>query len=222
MSGKVNQNKTDKNDESSGSEQQFGGTEPTTSIQDKAWQDQQNEEGENEEAESIISHDTVLKNGEDSSFSQIEVKEKQKAKTSSSSNKWNTEPFSTYKPYSDTELSLNPKSFVTVKPFQGSFGSSSIRTLTLKTSRQNDLLDFSSNNLQDDVEPEEQTPISETEQNKIMLQFFQQVQKFYAKGVELRESRLVDFPVFKGGNQDPVEWIEAFSRACVANRVSEE
>ncbi|GBC15909.2 GATA zinc finger domain-containing protein 14-like [Rhizophagus irregularis DAOM 181602=DAOM 197198] len=196
MSGKVNQNKTDKNDESS-----------------------------------------VLKNGEDSSFSQIsindtsndhiydpkkEVKEKQKAKTSSSSNKWNTEPFSTYKPYSGTGLSLNPKSFVTVKPFQGSFGSSSIRTSTLKTSRQNDLLDFSSNNLQDDVEPEEQTPISETEQNKIMLQFFQQVQKFYAKGVEPRESRLVDFPVFKGGNQDPVEWIEAFSRTCVANRVSEE
>ncbi|PKC03715.1 hypothetical protein RhiirA5_423366, partial [Rhizophagus irregularis] len=27
---------------------------------------------------------------------------------------------------------------------------------------------------------------------------------------------------FKGGNQDPVEWIEAFSRACIANRVSEE
>ncbi|EXX66490.1 hypothetical protein RirG_123300 [Rhizophagus irregularis DAOM 197198w] len=35
MSG--NQNKTDKNDESSGSEQQFGGTESTTSVQDKAW-----------------------------------------------------------------------------------------------------------------------------------------------------------------------------------------
>ncbi|CAB5358714.1 unnamed protein product [Rhizophagus irregularis] len=200
MSGKVNQNKTDKNDGSSGSEQQFGGTEPTT----------------------------ILKNGEDSSFSQIrindtsndhiydpkkEVKEKQKAKTSSSSNKWSTEPFSTYKPYSGTGLSSNPKSFVTVKPFQGSFGSPSIRTSTLKTSRQNDLLDFSNNNLQDDEEPKEQTPISETEQNKIKLQFFQQAQKFYAKGVEPRESRLVDFPVFKGGNQDPVEWIEAFRTA---------
>ncbi|CAB5197780.1 unnamed protein product [Rhizophagus irregularis] len=36
ISGKVNQNKTDKNDESLGNEQQFGETEPTTSIQDKA------------------------------------------------------------------------------------------------------------------------------------------------------------------------------------------
>ncbi|CAB5196283.1 unnamed protein product [Rhizophagus irregularis] len=212
MSGKVNQNKTDKNNESSGSEQQFGETEPTTSIQDKAWQDQRNEEGENEKAESIISHDTVLKNGEDSSFSQIgindtsndhiydpkkEMKEKQKAKTSSGSNKWSTEPYSTYKPYSGTGSSSNLKSFCNCKT-------------------------ISSNNLQDDEEPEEQTPINEAEQNKIMFQFFQQAQKFYAKGVEPRKSRLVDFPVFKGGNQDPVGWIEAFSRACVANRVSEE
>ncbi|EXX60232.1 hypothetical protein RirG_181820 [Rhizophagus irregularis DAOM 197198w] len=209
MSGKVNQNKADKNDESLGSEQQFGGTEPIT----------------------------ILKNGEDSSFSQIgindtsndhiydpkkEVKEKQKATTSGNSNKWGINPFSTYKLYSGTGLLSNPTSFVTVKPFQDSFGSPNIRTSTLKTFRQNDLLDFSSNNLQDNEEPEEQTPISETEQNKIMLQFFQQAQKFYAKGVEPRESRLVDFPVFKGGNQDLVEWIEAFSRACVANRVSEE
>ncbi|PKY28616.1 hypothetical protein RhiirB3_444869, partial [Rhizophagus irregularis] len=156
MSG--NQNKTNKNDESSSSEQQFGGTESTTNIQDKAWQDQQNEEGENEEAESIISHDTVLKNGEDSSFSQLSIadtsnnhiydprkdkKDKQKAKTGGSSNKWSTEPFSTYKPYSGTGLSSNPKSFVTIKPFQDSFSSPSIRTSTLKTSRQNDLLDFS-------------------------------------------------------------------------------
>ena len=93
----------------------------------------------------------------------------------------------------------------------------------MKTLQHNDLLDFSSNNLQEDEEAEEQqTPLDENEQNKIMLQFFQQARKFYAKGVEPRESRLVDFPVFKGGNQDPVEWLEAFSRACIANRVSEE
>ncbi|PKK66152.1 hypothetical protein RhiirC2_785171 [Rhizophagus irregularis] len=104
MSG--NQNKTNKNDESS--------------------------KGENEEAESIILHDTVLKNGEDSSFSQLGIadtsnnhiydprkdkKDKQKAKTGGSSNKWSTEPFSTYKPYSGTGLSSNPKLFVTIKPF---------------------------------------------------------------------------------------------------------
>ncbi|CAB5201345.1 unnamed protein product [Rhizophagus irregularis] len=197
MSG--NQNKTDKNDESSGSEQQFGGTESTTSIQDKAWQNQRNEE--KEKAESIISHDTVLKNDGNSSFNQLGIadttndhiynsrkneKDKQKATISGSSNKWSTKPFSTYK-----------------------------RIL---------ILDYHSilnhfNNLQGDEEPEEQqTPITENEQNKIMLQFFQQAQKFYAKGVEPKESRLVDFPVFKGGNQDSVEWIEAFSRACIANR----
>ncbi|CAB5195642.1 unnamed protein product [Rhizophagus irregularis] len=195
--------------------QQFGGTEPTTSIQDKAWQDQRNEE--EKEAGSVTSHDTVLKNDGDSSFSQLGIvdttndhiydsrkdeKDKQKAKTSGSSNKWSTKPFSTYKPYSGTGLSSNSKSFVTTKPFQDSFGSPSIRTSTLF-----------SNNLQDDEEPEEQTPINEAKQNKIMLQFFQQAQKFYAKGVEPRESRLVDFPVFKGGNQDPVEWIKAFRTA---------
>ncbi|PKY57245.1 hypothetical protein RhiirA4_428832 [Rhizophagus irregularis] len=187
MSG--NQKKEDKNNESSGSEQQFGGTRSTPSIQDETWKDQRNEEGEEEEAESVISHETVLKNDGDGSFSQLGIadttndhiydprkneKDKQKAKTSSSSNKWSTRPFPTYKPYSGTGLSSNSKSFVTTKPFQNSFSSPSIRTSTLKTSRHDDLLDFSSNNLQDDEEPEEQnTPLDENEQNKIILQFFQ-------------------------------------------------
>ncbi|PKB94119.1 hypothetical protein RhiirA5_386860 [Rhizophagus irregularis] len=149
MSGKENQKKIDNHDKSSGSNQQFGRIESTTSIQDEAWQDQQNEEGENEEAESIISYDTVLKNDGDSSFTQLGIadtsnnhiydpkkdeKDKQKATTSSSSNKWSTKPFPIYKPYSGTGLSSNPKSFVTIKPFQGSFGFPSIRTSTLKTS----------------------------------------------------------------------------------------
>ena len=33
---------------------------------------------------------------------------------------------------------------------------------------------------------------------------------------------MVDFPEFKGGNQDPIEWLEAFERACVANKVPEQ
>jgi hypothetical protein len=33
---------------------------------------------------------------------------------------------------------------------------------------------------------------------------------------------LVDFPEFRGGNQDPIEWLEAFERACIANRIPEE
>ena len=36
-----------------------------------------------------------------------------------------------------------------------------------------------------------------------------------------REQRLVDIPTFKGGNQDPIEWIEAFQRACQTNRINE-
>ena len=36
-----------------------------------------------------------------------------------------------------------------------------------------------------------------------------------------KKSRLVDFPEFKEGNQDPIEWLEAFERACIANRVPE-
>lgn len=91
----------------------------------------------------------------------------------------------------------NPKPFINTKPFQNSFSSPSIRTSTY-------LLDFFGNNLQDEREPDEQqTPLDENEQNKIMLQFFQQAQKFYAKGMEPRKSRLV------------VSW------ACVANKVSE-
>ncbi|RGB33554.1 hypothetical protein C1646_761543 [Rhizophagus diaphanus] len=207
MSGKETQKKTEKNNENSGSEQQFGGVGSAMSIQDKAC------------------HIGIADTSNDHIYdSKKDEKEKQKAKTSGSSNKWNIGPFSTYKPYSGTGLSSNLKSFVTTKPFQSSFSSPSIRTSTLKTSRYDDLLNFSNDNLQDEEEPEEQeAPLSEREQNKIMLQFFQQAQKFYAKGVEpSRESRLVDFPVFKGGNQDPVEWLEAFSRACMANRVGEE
>lgn len=79
----------------------------------------------------------------------------------------------------------NPKPFINTKPFQNSFSSPSIRTSTY-------LLDFFGNNLQDEREPDEQqTPLDENEQNKIMLQFFQQAQKFYAKGMEPRKSRLV-------------------------------
>ena len=37
-----------------------------------------------------------------------------------------------------------------------------------------------------------------------------------------RETRLVDFLIFKGGNQDPLEWIEAFTNACNANNVADD
>ena len=36
-----------------------------------------------------------------------------------------------------------------------------------------------------------------------------------------KEAHLVDFPEFRGGNQDSIEWLEAFDRACSANRITE-
>src|ERR1043166_8037799 len=37
-----------------------------------------------------------------------------------------------------------------------------------------------------------------------------------------RESRLVDFPTFSAGDQDPIEWLESFEQACTANNVRNE
>ena|SRR5687767_6852992 len=86
--------------------------------------------------ESGYSHIGIADTSNDHIYdSKKDEKKKQKAKTSSSSNKWNTGPFSTYKPYSGTELSSNLKPFITTKPFQSSFGSPSIRTSILKTPR---------------------------------------------------------------------------------------
>ena len=31
---------------------------------------------------------------------------------------------------------------------------------------------------------------------------------------------MIGFPIFKGGNQDPIEWLNAFERACEANQVA--
>jgi len=37
-----------------------------------------------------------------------------------------------------------------------------------------------------------------------------------------RESRLVDFPTFSAGDQDPIDWLESFEQACTANNVRNE
>ena len=50
---------------------------------------------------------------------------------------------------------------------------------------------------------------------------FEKARNYFNRNAEPRETRLVDFPEFKGGNQDPIEWLEAFERACRANRVPE-
>jgi len=43
--------------------------------------------------------------------------------------------------------------------------------------------------------------------------------QFINRPYESKEYRLVDFPEFKGGNQDPIEWLESFERACETNRI---
>ena len=43
--------------------------------------------------------------------------------------------------------------------------------------------------------------------------------QFINRSYESKEYRLVDFPEFKGGNQDPIEWLESFERACETNRI---
>ena len=35
----------------------------------------------------------------------------------------------------------------------------------------------------------------------------------------VKETRLVSFPTFSGGDQDPIEWIDAFDQACQTNGV---
>ena len=47
------------------------------------------------------------------------------------------------------------------------------------------------------------------------------VGRFFNREETPKESRLVDFPEFHGENQDPIEWLELFDRACSANRVNE-
>ena len=45
--------------------------------------------------------------------------------------------------------------------------------------------------------------------------------RFFNREESPKESRLVDFPEFREGNQDPIEWLESFDKACSANRVNE-
>ena len=44
--------------------------------------------------------------------------------------------------------------------------------------------------------------------------------EWFNRPSECKEYHLVDFPIFKGGNQDPIEWLNAFEKACEANQVA--
>jgi hypothetical protein len=57
---------------------------------------------------------------------------------------------------------------------------------------------------------------------RLITNFLQKTHNYFNRTREPKESRIVDFPEFKEGNQDPVEWLESFERACQANRVPKE
>ncbi|GBB90719.1 hypothetical protein RclHR1_17780006 [Rhizophagus clarus] len=67
----------------------------------------------------------------------------------------------------------------------------------------------STSNWMKDLNPQEQS----------IFELVAKVKEYFDRSAEPRETCLVDFPEFKGGNQDPVEWLEAFKRACDANKV---
>ena len=56
-------------------------------------------------------------------------------------------------------------------------------------------------------------------QAQMMGQVLFDASHFFNQGFEPKEYRLVDFPEFRGGNQDPIEWLEAFEKACTTNRI---
>ncbi|GES92751.1 hypothetical protein RCL_jg22030.t1 [Rhizophagus clarus] len=58
-------------------------------------------------------------------------------------------------------------------------------------------------------------------QEQSIFELVAKAKEYFDRNAEPRKTRLVDFPEFKGGNQDPVEWLEAFERACDANKVPE-
>ena len=117
---------------------------------------------------------------------------KEKPKTRFSSEMSNWVPSSTIKPL------LRSRPLTTYEPISSGYNiSPSIRTSARKSSY-GDLLNMSEKSDDEEESEELQLPTSEEDKEKCMLRFFQQAQKFYAKGVEPRESRLVDFPVFKG------------------------
>ena len=64
--------------------------------------------------------------------------------------------------------------------------------------------------------------IDKTKENEVFTMLAERAYHFFNRAHEPKESRLVDFPEFRGGNQDLIEWLESFERACIANRVSEE
>jgi hypothetical protein len=51
------------------------------------------------------------------------------------------------------------------------------------------------------------------------MALMERAQQFLDNNGQAKKVRIVDFPEFRRENQDPIEWLEGFERACNANRV---
>jgi hypothetical protein len=49
------------------------------------------------------------------------------------------------------------------------------------------------------------------------MTLMEKAQQFLNNNGQAKEVRIVDFSEFKGGNQDSIEWLKGFERACNAN-----
>jgi hypothetical protein len=58
------------------------------------------------------------------------------------------------------------------------------------------------------------------DQNQLLCIFIEGALNWMSKPHEYREYRMIEFPEFKEGNQDPIEWLKAFERACESNHIS--
>jgi hypothetical protein len=68
-----------------------------------------------------------------------------------------------------------------------------------------------------EISPDENGQI---DQNQLLRIFTEGALSWMSKPHEHREYRMIEFPEFKGGNQDPIEWLESFERACESNHIS--
>jgi hypothetical protein len=85
----------------------------------------------------------------------------------------------------------------------------------------------SGHNSEKGYEEQDEEEDDSNDKEVLMVRALQQIMKELKKeknnnGTNKKESRLVDFPTFSGGDQDPIHWIESFERACIANNIQKE
>jgi hypothetical protein len=54
------------------------------------------------------------------------------------------------------------------------------------------------------------------------MALMERARQFFDNNRQAKEVRIVDFPELREGNQDLIEWLEGFERACNANQVHDD